>query len=249
MAPAVPVSVVSSCTPKHNLTDDVHIMVQATRRMWRWCDGTRCASTWRRGPPTEACGCGTWDPAVASASSSATAHRCAAACDTSCGVVFPSSPAVSVWQSTGLFGSGAVLATHGKHGTCRSLRGYASPSVYKRKRLGTPCATLPPQITALDFTPDGKALAVGSEDGVVAVWDVAGGRRLGASQQHAGPVWALAASRGEGALLASGAGCLFLLYIFDILFGFVSRDSHPSSVIHSAAWAHLGIPPVPHMSF
>lgn len=59
-------------------------------------------------------------------------------------------------------------------------------------------------ITALDFTPDGKVLAVGSEDGVVTVWDVAGARRLGAAQQHAGPVWALAASRGEGALLASG---------------------------------------------
>lgn len=61
------------------------------------------------------------------------------------------------------------------------------------------------QITALDFTPDGKVLAVGSEDGVVAAWDVAGARRLGSSQQHAGPVWALAASRGDGSLLASGA--------------------------------------------
>lgn len=61
------------------------------------------------------------------------------------------------------------------------------------------------QITALDFTPDGKTLAVGSEDGVVALWDVAAARRLGAAQQHAGAVWALAASRGDGSLLASGA--------------------------------------------
>jgi WD40 repeat protein len=60
------------------------------------------------------------------------------------------------------------------------------------------------QITALDFTPDGKTLAVGSEDGVVALWDVAAARRLGSAQQHAGAVWALAASRGDGSLLASG---------------------------------------------
>jgi WD40 repeat protein len=47
-------------------------------------------------------------------------------------------------------------------------------------------------------------LAVGSEDGVVAVWDVPGARRLGSAQQHSGAVWALAASRGDGSLLASG---------------------------------------------
>ncbi len=47
-------------------------------------------------------------------------------------------------------------------------------------------------------------LAVGSEDGVVAVWDVPGARRLGSAQQHSGAVWALAASRGDGNLLASG---------------------------------------------
>ena len=60
------------------------------------------------------------------------------------------------------------------------------------------------QVTALDFTPDGKMLAVGSEDGVVAVWDVPGAKRLGSTQQHSGAVWALAASRGDGSLLASG---------------------------------------------
>lgn len=48
-------------------------------------------------------------------------------------------------------------------------------------------------------------MIVGGEDGGVAAWDVGGARRIGASQQHAGAVWALSVSRGDGALLASGA--------------------------------------------
>ena len=56
------------------------------------------------------------------------------------------------------------------------------------------------------FSPDGKTLAVGSEDGAVAAWDVGGARRMGIAHQHTGAVWALAISRGDGALLASGEG-------------------------------------------
>ena len=54
--------------------------LQGTSRMWRWCGGTRCASTWRQGPPTTACACGTWPPGSASASFSATAPRCERPC-------------------------------------------------------------------------------------------------------------------------------------------------------------------------
>lgn len=64
------------------------------------------------------------------------------------------------------------------------------------------------QITALEFTPDGKTMVVGGEDGGVAAWDVAGARRIGQAQQHGGAVWALSVSRGDGALLASGRVCL-----------------------------------------
>ncbi len=61
------------------------------------------------------------------------------------------------------------------------------------------------QVTSLAFSPDGKVLAVGCEDGGVSAWDVASATRLGAVHLHAAPVWSLAISRGDGALLASGA--------------------------------------------
>lgn len=90
-------------------------------------------------------------------------------------------------------------------------------------------------------------LAVGSEDGVVAVWDVPGARRLGSARQHSGAVWALAASRGDGSLLASGepwrstcagvgAGCLAGLG--EVIRPFVVRRRVAVQMISSANQLH-----------
>ena len=62
------------------------------------------------------------------------------------------------------------------------------------------------QITALAFSPDGRALAAADDEGALAVWDLAGARRSGGvDAAHAGPIWALAYSQGAGSLLSSGA--------------------------------------------
>ena len=63
------------------------------------------------------------------------------------------------------------------------------------------------QVTALAFSPDGQILASGSEDGSMMVWDLKDARRFGVAPSHTGPVWSLAFSQGEGAILASGLPC------------------------------------------
>lgn len=60
------------------------------------------------------------------------------------------------------------------------------------------------QVTALAFSPDGQTLASGSEDGSMMVWDLKDARRFGVTPNHKGPVWSLAFSQGDGAILASG---------------------------------------------
>lgn len=60
------------------------------------------------------------------------------------------------------------------------------------------------QVTALAFSPDGQTLASGSEDGTMMMWDLREARRFGVTPNHKGPVWSLAFSQGDGAILASG---------------------------------------------
>lgn len=62
------------------------------------------------------------------------------------------------------------------------------------------------QVTALAFSPDGRALAAADDEGALAVWDLAEARRSGGAEAaHFGPIWALAYSQGAGSLLSSGA--------------------------------------------
>ena len=55
------------------------------------------------------------------------------------------------------------------------------------------------------FRQRGRTLFSGDEDGAVFAWDLDAAKRLYNIPAHSGPVWSLAASRGSGAVLASGA--------------------------------------------
>lgn len=60
------------------------------------------------------------------------------------------------------------------------------------------------QISSLAFSPDGTSLASADASGNLIAWDLATSKRLATASQHKGPVWSLAYSQGDGALLASG---------------------------------------------
>ena len=60
------------------------------------------------------------------------------------------------------------------------------------------------QVTALAFSPDGGQLSSADEDGVIMTWDLAEANKLASAAKHAGAVWSLAYSQGDGGLLASG---------------------------------------------
>lgn len=66
------------------------------------------------------------------------------------------------------------------------------------------CLPFPPQISSLAFSPDGTSLASADAGGTLVAWDLAASKRLATASQHKGPVWSLAYSQGDGALLASG---------------------------------------------
>lgn len=61
-----------------------------------------------------------------------------------------------------------------------------------------------PQISSLAFSPDGASLASADASGTLVAWDLASSKRLATASQHKGPVWSMAYSQGDGALLASG---------------------------------------------
>jgi transcription initiation factor TFIID subunit 5 len=74
-------------------------------------------------------------------------------------------------------------------------------------RLGGCCRVLSGHtsaITALAFSRDGTTLASADAGGAVRVWDLTMAQQMGLAVRHAGPVWSLDYSYGEGKLLASG---------------------------------------------
>ena len=116
-----------------------------------------------------------------------------------------------------------MLCTHraapGHSGSIAERLGCGSGGGRLRAGAGRPCTAqdllqwvrwrprLPAarQITALAFSPDGRALAAADDEGALAVWDLAEARRSGGvDAAHQGPVWALAYSQGAGSLLGSG---------------------------------------------
>jgi transcription initiation factor TFIID subunit 5 len=60
--------------------------------------------------------------------------------------------------------------------------------------LSLPCAVNPASLQ----------VAAGGEDGSICVWDLGTSKRIAHLAGHSGPVWSLAYSKGDGALLASG---------------------------------------------
>ncbi|MET0728377.1 MAG: WD40 repeat domain-containing protein [Acidimicrobiales bacterium] len=101
-----------------------------------------------------------------------------------------------------------------------------------------------PGASALAFTPDGDALVVGSEDGTIATWDVASGRRLwtsGPVTADRGVVEQLAVSP-DGLLVAS-AVAQGPVELWDASTGRHLRtvlDRLASQRVVSLTWSHLG---------
>lgn len=61
--------------------------------------------------------------------------------------------------------------------------------------------------TSMAISPDGKQMAVGSDDGNILLWDLGSARRMATFTGHAGAVWSLMFSHGlaTSPILASGA--------------------------------------------
>jgi WD40 repeat protein len=61
------------------------------------------------------------------------------------------------------------------------------------------------KVWSLTFSPDGKTLVAGAENGTITLWDVAGGKELASFTAHAGRVLCLAISADGRVLASSGA--------------------------------------------
>jgi WD40 repeat protein len=107
-----------------------------------------------------------------------------------------------------LSANGEVLATVHGAGIIDDDKGTIGAAVkLVDARTGKESATLKHrgQIGAVAFSPDGKMLAAGGDDGAVVLWDVATGKEHATLKGHKGAVLAAAFSP-DGKTLATGAG-------------------------------------------
>lgn len=176
---------------------------QGTTATPRSCGGTPTATCWPPAPTTAPCACGTCATAAPRACSSATAPRCAP-CLARDAPLRPSARGAleALWRQRPRVAAGlkSYVTTRG---VVRNAELNIKPSlcITAAKHGGRA-----PQITALAFSPDGRALASADAEGALAVWDLGEARRTGGARDaHRGPAWALAYSQGAGSLLASGA--------------------------------------------
>jgi WD40 repeat protein len=101
------------------------------------------------------------------------------------------------WLSEAQSPAASVLVQAARHFfSCARTRGRRAVNVWPSRV----------QITSLAFTPDGRSLVSGGEDGALMLWDLGEAKGTAAAAGgHQGAVWALACSRGDGSILASGA--------------------------------------------